>query len=81
MSDLLFGLDSFGDVPEDDAGALVTHAAAIRQVVDEAVRADEWKSTRSPSASTTGRSTRSRRPRPCSPRSPHAPRGFASAPA
>ncbi|MDW5597058.1 LLM class flavin-dependent oxidoreductase [Conexibacter stalactiti] len=41
MTDLLFGLDSFGDVPEDDAGALVTHTAAIRQVVDEAVLADE----------------------------------------
>ncbi|WP_406067837.1 LLM class flavin-dependent oxidoreductase [Micromonospora sp. NBC_01638] len=41
MSDLLFGLDTFGDVPEDDAGKLVSHAAAIRQVVDEAVLADE----------------------------------------
>ncbi|WP_433268550.1 LLM class flavin-dependent oxidoreductase [Micromonospora vinacea] len=41
MSDLLFGLDTFGDVPEDDAGKLVSHAAAIRQVVDEAVLADQ----------------------------------------
>ncbi|MFI6069764.1 LLM class flavin-dependent oxidoreductase [Micromonospora sp. NPDC051227] len=41
MSDLLFGLDTFGDVPQDDAGKLVTHAAAIRQVVDEAVLADQ----------------------------------------
>ncbi|GGL08412.1 oxidoreductase [Sphaerisporangium melleum] len=41
MSDLQFGLDTFGDVPEDDSGALVSHAAAIRQVVDEAVLADE----------------------------------------
>ncbi|MEO3742724.1 LLM class flavin-dependent oxidoreductase [Plantactinospora sp. B5E13] len=41
MSDLVFGLDSFGDVPADDSGALVSHAAAIRQVVDEAVLADE----------------------------------------
>ncbi|MDG4797418.1 LLM class flavin-dependent oxidoreductase [Micromonospora sp. WMMD1082] len=41
MSDLLFGLDTFGDVPEDDSGALVSHAAAIRQVVDEAVLADD----------------------------------------
>ncbi|MFI6576332.1 LLM class flavin-dependent oxidoreductase [Nocardiopsis sp. NPDC050513] len=40
MSDLVFGLDTFGDVPEDDAGALLSHAAAIRQVVDEAVLAD-----------------------------------------
>ncbi|MGN9908733.1 LLM class flavin-dependent oxidoreductase [Phytohabitans sp. LJ34] len=41
MSDLEFGLDTFGDVPEDDAGTLLSHAAAIRQVVDEAVLADE----------------------------------------
>ncbi|MEU7850743.1 LLM class flavin-dependent oxidoreductase [Micromonospora parva] len=41
MSDLLFGLDTFGDVPQDDAGRLVSHAAAIRQVVDEAVLADQ----------------------------------------
>ncbi|MFB9182510.1 LLM class flavin-dependent oxidoreductase [Dactylosporangium sucinum] len=41
MSDLVFGLDTFGDVPEDDSGALVSYAAAIRQVVDEAVLADE----------------------------------------
>ncbi|MEU7756701.1 LLM class flavin-dependent oxidoreductase [Micromonospora sp. NPDC049101] len=41
MSDLLFGLDTFGDVPEDDNGKLVSHAAAIRQVVDEAVLADD----------------------------------------
>jgi probable LLM family oxidoreductase len=41
MSDLVFGIDTFGDVPEDDSGALLSHAAAIRQVVDEAVLADE----------------------------------------
>ncbi|TYC05145.1 LLM class flavin-dependent oxidoreductase [Micromonospora sp. WP24] len=41
MSDLLFGLDTFGDVPEDDSGKRVSHAAAIRQVVEEAVLADE----------------------------------------
>ncbi|MDG4780176.1 LLM class flavin-dependent oxidoreductase [Micromonospora sp. WMMD961] len=41
MSDVLFGLDTFGDVPQDDSGKLVSHAAAIRQVVDEAVLADE----------------------------------------
>ncbi|MCW6003605.1 LLM class flavin-dependent oxidoreductase [Micromonospora sp. CPCC 205371] len=41
MSDLTFGLDTFGDVPEDGSGALVSYAAAIRQVVDEAVLADE----------------------------------------
>jgi probable LLM family oxidoreductase len=33
MTDLTFGLDSFGDVPQDDSGALISHAAAIRQVV------------------------------------------------
>ena len=41
MSDLLFGLDTFGDVPEDDEGRLVSDAAAIRQVIEEAVLADE----------------------------------------
>src|SRR5690348_10909493 len=41
MSDLEFGLDTFGDVPEDDAGQPVSYAAAIRQVVDEAVLADQ----------------------------------------
>jgi probable LLM family oxidoreductase len=41
MSDLVFGIDTFGDVPEDDSGALLSHAAAIRQVVAEAVLADE----------------------------------------
>jgi probable LLM family oxidoreductase len=41
MSDLLFGLDTFGDIPEDDDGNLVTGAAAIRQVIQEAVLADE----------------------------------------
>ncbi|MET0495237.1 MAG: LLM class flavin-dependent oxidoreductase [Actinoplanes sp.] len=41
MTDLVMGLDTFGDVPEDDSGAPLSHAAAIRQVVDEAVLADE----------------------------------------
>ena len=41
MPDLEFGLDTFGDVPEDDSGAPVSYAAAIRQVVDEAVLADQ----------------------------------------
>lgn len=41
MSDLTFGLDTFGDVPEDDSGILVSDARAIRQVVDEAVLADQ----------------------------------------
>ncbi|MFG2438121.1 LLM class flavin-dependent oxidoreductase [Streptomyces sp. NPDC048508] len=41
MSDLDFGLDTFGDVPVDDSGAQVSHARAIRRLVDEAVLADE----------------------------------------
>ncbi|MEU9910637.1 LLM class flavin-dependent oxidoreductase [Streptomyces sp. NPDC051001] len=41
MSDLVFGLDTFGDVPEDDSGTPVSDARAIRQVVDEAVLAEE----------------------------------------
>lgn len=44
MSDfenLEFGIDTFGDVPRDDAGNLVTHAQAIRATVREAVLADE----------------------------------------
>ncbi|MFI9780851.1 LLM class flavin-dependent oxidoreductase [Streptomyces sp. NPDC051956] len=40
MSDVLFGLDTFGDVPQDDEGRPVSYARAIRQVVDEAVLAD-----------------------------------------
>jgi probable LLM family oxidoreductase len=41
MTDLILGLDTFGDVPVDDSGALVSHAEAIRQVVTEATLADE----------------------------------------
>src|SRR3954471_12967738 len=41
MTDLVLGLDTFGDVPEDDSGAPVSHAAAIRQVIEEAVLADQ----------------------------------------
>jgi len=40
MTDVIFGLDTFGDVPTDDSGAFVSHARSIRQVVDEAVLAD-----------------------------------------
>jgi probable LLM family oxidoreductase len=40
MQHLEFGLDTFGDVPEDDSGTAVSYARAIRQVVDEAVLAD-----------------------------------------
>lgn len=38
---LIFGLDSFGDIPTDDNGQLMTHAGAIRQVVKEAILADK----------------------------------------
>src|SRR3954451_20669781 len=41
MSDVMFGLDTFGDVPTDDAGRPMSDAAAIRQVVEEAVLADQ----------------------------------------
>src|SRR5689334_13631246 len=41
MSELVLGLDTFGDVPVDDAGVPVSHAVAIRQVIDEAVLADQ----------------------------------------
>jgi len=41
MTDIEFGLDTFGDVPEDADGGLLSYGAAIRQVVDEAVLADE----------------------------------------
>lgn len=41
MPDVEFGLDTFGDVPVDDTGELVSHAASIRHVVDEAILADE----------------------------------------
>jgi probable LLM family oxidoreductase len=41
MTDLEFGLDTFGDLPRDDSGQPVSYAAAIRQVVDEAVLADQ----------------------------------------
>lgn len=41
MSDLVFGLDTFGDVPNDDAGRPVSYARAIRQVVDEALVAEQ----------------------------------------
>lgn len=40
-SHITFGLDSFGDIPTDKNGNLMTHAAAIRQVVDEAILADK----------------------------------------
>lgn len=41
MINVDFGLDTFGDVPSDETGAPVSHARSIRQLVDEAVMADE----------------------------------------
>jgi probable LLM family oxidoreductase len=41
MSEIVFGLDTFGDVPQDDSGTPISYAAAIRQVVEEAVLADD----------------------------------------
>ncbi|MEU8658742.1 LLM class flavin-dependent oxidoreductase [Actinoplanes philippinensis] len=38
---MILGLDTFGDVPVDDAGQPISQAAAIRQVVTEAVLADQ----------------------------------------
>ncbi len=38
---VIFGLDSFGDIPKDDNNKLMTHAGAIRQVVREAKLADK----------------------------------------
>lgn len=36
-----FGLDSFGDLAKDGQGKLMSHAASIRLVIDEAVLADK----------------------------------------
>lgn len=38
---ILFGIDTFGDIPTDDNGAPMTHAGAIRQVIKEAILADK----------------------------------------
>jgi probable LLM family oxidoreductase len=40
-STIELGLDTFGDVTREDDGKLVSHAQAIRHVIDEAVLADE----------------------------------------
>ena len=40
-SQIEFGIDSFGDLPRDDRGQVVSQAQAIRAVVAEAVLADE----------------------------------------
>jgi len=40
-SQYTFGIDTFGDLPRDDNDTLFSYAAAIRQVVAEAILADE----------------------------------------
>jgi probable LLM family oxidoreductase len=41
VNSVQFGIDTFGDLPRDGQGAPLSYAAAIRQVVDEAVVADQ----------------------------------------
>ncbi len=41
FTDLEFGIDTFGDLPRDDQGTVVSYAAAIRATVAEAVLADD----------------------------------------
>lgn len=41
VSQIEFGIDSFGDRPRDDRGEIVSHAQAIRAAVAEAVLADQ----------------------------------------
>ncbi|HXD62940.1 MAG TPA: LLM class flavin-dependent oxidoreductase [Lacisediminihabitans sp.] len=38
---LQFGLDTFGDLTEDQNGAMLTHAQSIRNIVEQAVLAEE----------------------------------------
>src|SRR5690606_4295413 len=40
MSDIEFGLDTFGGVTNDAAGAPVAHPQVIRDIIDQAVLAD-----------------------------------------
>jgi len=41
MADLELGLDTFGDVTVDADGALISHAQSIRNIIEQAVLADE----------------------------------------
>lgn len=41
MTQLEIGVETFGDVTEDETGALLPHARVIRNVVEEAVTADQ----------------------------------------
>ncbi|WP_062516393.1 LLM class flavin-dependent oxidoreductase [Demequina gelatinilytica] len=40
-TDVQFGIETFGDLPLHDTGEPMSHAAALRQVVDEAALADQ----------------------------------------
>ncbi|WP_207233780.1 LLM class flavin-dependent oxidoreductase [Janibacter limosus] len=41
ITQIELGLDTFGDIPEDGRGALVSEAEAIRRVIEEGVLADQ----------------------------------------
>ncbi|WP_327330237.1 hypothetical protein OG265_33670 [Streptomyces sp. NBC_01208] len=41
VSQIVFGIDGFGDRPRNDQGVIVSHAQAIRAAVTEAVLADQ----------------------------------------
>lgn len=41
FDNLQFGIDTFGEIPTDDRGNVVSYAQAIRAVVEEAILADE----------------------------------------
>ena len=41
LDNLKFGLDTFGDTQNDDSGAPISAAATIRNVVEQAVLADQ----------------------------------------
>lgn len=41
VSDIEFGIDTFGDLPRDDRGGIVSYGAAIRATLAEAVLADQ----------------------------------------
>ncbi|WP_084038034.1 Atu2307/SP_0267 family LLM class monooxygenase [Demequina sp. NBRC 110053] len=41
MTDVTFGIETFGDLPLHDSGEPMSHAASLRQVVEEAALADQ----------------------------------------
>ncbi|MEH0934641.1 hypothetical protein [Micromonospora psammae] len=54
MPDLGWGLDTFGDVPQDDSGTPTSHAAAIPQVVDEPIQVFQRFGAETPGFGTNG---------------------------